>query len=94
MITGEQVKTARKLLGWSQVQLAMKTRLGKTTVCLFEKGERRLSTRTQAEIRYAFAAAGLELPKFEPPRQKAERHAEERETITPEERPGSDFGRR
>jgi transcriptional regulator with XRE-family HTH domain len=41
MITGEQVKAARKLLGWSQMLLALEASLDQTTVAKFERGESR-----------------------------------------------------
>jgi ribosome-binding protein aMBF1 (putative translation factor) len=43
MITGEQVKTARNLLGWSQLKLAMKikTQLNDTAVGEVENEQRR-----------------------------------------------------
>jgi transcriptional regulator with XRE-family HTH domain len=41
MITGEQVKAARKLLSWSLVRLASKSGLSDTTIAKFERGESR-----------------------------------------------------
>jgi transcriptional regulator with XRE-family HTH domain len=43
MITGEQVKAARELLGWSHVRLAGKSGLSDATVAKFERGEMPLS---------------------------------------------------
>jgi len=45
VITGEQVKKARKLLGWSQEDLAAHAGLSGATVGAFERG-RRLSEHT------------------------------------------------
>jgi predicted transcriptional regulator len=39
MITGEQVRAARKLLSWSQLTLALEAGLNQTTVVKFERGE-------------------------------------------------------
>jgi ribosome-binding protein aMBF1 (putative translation factor) len=37
MITGEQVKAARKLLGWSQLELAYRAQAPQSLICTFEK---------------------------------------------------------
>jgi ribosome-binding protein aMBF1 (putative translation factor) len=39
MITGEQVKAARKLLGWSQARLSSKSGFGDSTIAKFERGK-------------------------------------------------------
>jgi len=62
MITGEQVKAARKFLGWSQLKLAMKikTQLNDTAVREFETEQRPLSPKNLELVKHALEAAGLE----------------------------------
>jgi transcriptional regulator with XRE-family HTH domain len=60
IITGEQVKAARKLLGWSHVRLAGKSGLSDTTVAKFERGESRPSVLSVTTLRRALEAAGVE----------------------------------
>ena len=43
MITGEQVKAARALLGWSQMKLADEAGLNASTIVKMETGNGRLS---------------------------------------------------
>jgi transcriptional regulator with XRE-family HTH domain len=43
MITGEQVKTARELLGWSRAQLAREAGMTVTAIAEFENGKKRLA---------------------------------------------------
>jgi transcriptional regulator with XRE-family HTH domain len=60
MITGEQVKFARKLLGWSQMALALEAGASQRTVMRFERGESRAKGLTISAIRRALEAAGVE----------------------------------
>jgi transcriptional regulator with XRE-family HTH domain len=60
MITGEQVKAARKLLGWSQVRLSSRSGFGDSTISQFERGEIRPSVLSVTTIRRALEAAGVE----------------------------------
>jgi transcriptional regulator with XRE-family HTH domain len=60
MITGEQVKAARKLLGWSQMTLAFEAGINQTTVAKFERGESRAEERTVSTIKRTLEGAGVE----------------------------------
>jgi transcriptional regulator with XRE-family HTH domain len=60
VITGEQVKFARKLLGWSQMALALEAGASQRTVMRFERGESRAKGRTISAIQRALEAAGVE----------------------------------
>jgi transcriptional regulator with XRE-family HTH domain len=60
MITGEQVKAARKLLGWSQVRLASQSGFADATLAKFERGEIRPSVLGLTTIKRALEAAGVE----------------------------------
>ena len=68
MITREQVKAARKLLGWSQIKLADEAGIDLMTVTRFEAGER-YGVAT-ASIIQAILQCGVEFPLGEPPRLK------------------------
>lgn len=59
-LTPMQIKTARTLLDWHQVDLAERTGLSKVTISLIER--RRCSPRvdTMAKIEAAFEEAGIE----------------------------------
>ena len=61
MITREQVRAARRLLGWSQVRLAGRSALCESTVAKFEAGAQRLPSPSLEAIRHALEAAGVEL---------------------------------
>jgi transcriptional regulator with XRE-family HTH domain len=78
MITGEQVKAARKLLGWSQMTLALEANVEQSTIAKFERGESRAGERTVSAIRRALEAAGVEFPGGEPPRLAARPEDRER----------------
>jgi transcriptional regulator with XRE-family HTH domain len=60
MITGEQVKAARKLLRWSQIKLADEAGIDLMTVTRFEAGER-YGVAT-ASIIQAILQCGVEFP--------------------------------
>jgi transcriptional regulator with XRE-family HTH domain len=60
MITGEQVKVARKLLGWSQQVLAGHVGVSEAVISSFERGRRVASEWIFREIRAALEAAGVE----------------------------------
>jgi transcriptional regulator with XRE-family HTH domain len=66
MITGEQVKAARTLLGWSQVRLSSKSGFGDSTIAIFERGEMPLSVLSVSTIKRTLEDAGVEFPKGEP----------------------------
>ena len=69
MITSEQVKAARKLLGWSQTDLTIQADVGKTTIHKLENGEA-IGGHMVKLIEGAFRAAGVEFPEGEQPRLK------------------------
>lgn len=59
-ITGDQVRTARSILGWKQSELASTARLSTTTISHFENGTRQLSNATVSEIRFVLESVGIE----------------------------------
>jgi transcriptional regulator with XRE-family HTH domain len=67
MITGEQVKAARKLLGWSQEALAFESGLNQSTVAHFETGKSRPSVLSVTTVQRALEAAGVEFTNGEHP---------------------------
>jgi transcriptional regulator with XRE-family HTH domain len=66
LITGEQVKAARKLLGWSQMTLGFEAGTNQQTVLKFERGESRPSVLSVSKIKRTFEGAGVEFTEFEP----------------------------
>jgi transcriptional regulator with XRE-family HTH domain len=60
MITGEQVRDARKLLGWSQMTLALEASVDQSTVVKFETGKSRPSVLSVSTIKRTLEAAGIE----------------------------------
>ena len=61
MMTVEQLRAARSLLGWSQSELAAKAGLSLPTVKRLEGGfGPRVSDDAQAKLRRAIEAAGIE----------------------------------
>jgi transcriptional regulator with XRE-family HTH domain len=66
MITGEQIKAARKLLGWSQMTLALEAGLEQSTVANFETGKTRPSVLSVSSIKRALEGAGVEFTHGEP----------------------------
>jgi transcriptional regulator with XRE-family HTH domain len=59
-ITGQQVKAARALLGWTQDRLAGETGVSASTVGTFESGKRRLAAPSIAMIQRALEVEGVE----------------------------------
>jgi ribosome-binding protein aMBF1 (putative translation factor) len=59
-ITPAECKAARKLVGWSQRDLATKLLLDKSAIRKFESRERLPWTLDLVELRRLFEAAGLE----------------------------------
>ena len=55
-----QCKAARALLGWSQSDLAVASKVGKQTLADFERGARTPYDRTLRDIREALEEAGVE----------------------------------
>jgi transcriptional regulator with XRE-family HTH domain len=70
MITGEQIKAARNLLGWSQLKLAIKAQLNDTAVRKFEKGQRLLSPKDLDLATRVLEAAGVEFARGKQPKVK------------------------
>jgi transcriptional regulator with XRE-family HTH domain len=59
-ITGQQVKAARALLGWSQEKMAAKADLDTRTVANLEGGNAQPSVRSVRKIQRALEEAGVE----------------------------------
>jgi transcriptional regulator with XRE-family HTH domain len=66
MITGEQVKAARKLLGWSQLTLSLEASVATSTVINFETGKSRPSVLSVSTIKRSLEGAGVEFTGGEP----------------------------
>jgi transcriptional regulator with XRE-family HTH domain len=60
VISADQLKQARKLLGWSFATLAEKCGIGSTTLRSFEIGKHRPSPFRALAIQRALEAAGIE----------------------------------
>jgi len=60
MISADQAREARKLLGWTRITLASKCQTGATTIRLFEIGKRRPRPFRVLAIRRTLEAAGVE----------------------------------
>jgi transcriptional regulator with XRE-family HTH domain len=59
MITCEQVRPAQKLLGWSQMALALEAGLNQATVAKFESAEGRSSVLSASTVRRTLEGAGV-----------------------------------
>ena len=73
MITGEQVRTARDLLGWSPKQLADKVALSVKTLEAFEDGRERLIMVHKQVLRDVLERAGARFVDGKPVRLKMRR---------------------
>jgi ribosome-binding protein aMBF1 (putative translation factor) len=71
MITGEQVKAARKQLGWSQMKLAWEANIDPSIIGKFEIGKKPPSVLSLQTIKRALEYAGVDFHEGEPPRLKA-----------------------
>jgi transcriptional regulator with XRE-family HTH domain len=60
MITGDQVRAARRLLGWTLFQAAVRARVSESTVGKFETGAHRPLDLRIIAIQRALEAAGVE----------------------------------
>jgi ribosome-binding protein aMBF1 (putative translation factor) len=60
MITPKQCRMARVAVGWTTRQLATEAEVGEATVKRFERGAVSANRSTNAAIRRAFEAAGVE----------------------------------
>jgi DNA-binding XRE family transcriptional regulator len=63
MITSEQMKAARALLGWSDVKLAREAGLAPSTIINFELGTRNPPIVSMLAIESTLKAAGVEFPR-------------------------------
>lgn len=59
IITAEQCRAARALLGWSQDELVIASKVTKSTIANFENGKRQPFDRTLVDIRAALEKAGV-----------------------------------
>ena len=59
-ITVEQIKEARKLLGWSQFRLAVRSTVDVTRINHFERGMCALSHSQLDQIRSSLEASGID----------------------------------
>ena len=58
-LTPEQMKAARELLGWSQMDVANRVGLTEWVIGFFERGERLIRARYLRRVRSMFEAAGV-----------------------------------
>jgi ribosome-binding protein aMBF1 (putative translation factor) len=58
-LTPQQMKAARELLGWSQMDVANRVGLTEWVVGFFERGERLIRARYLRRMRSIFEAAGV-----------------------------------
>ena len=65
MITADQIKSARKLLGWSQMALSLEANVHQSTIAGFETGKIRPSVPSVATIKGVLERAGVEFPEGE-----------------------------
>ncbi len=61
IITPQQSRAARGLLGWTQSQLSDQSHVGMKTIADFERGARMPQFRTLNDIARSFDLAGVEL---------------------------------
>ena len=63
MITGEQIREARRLKNWSVAELAKRTKMSPASIerALATEGEIVMTIAHEAAFRRAFAVAGIEL---------------------------------
>jgi hypothetical protein len=61
MITADQMKAARSLVGWSDVKLVHEAGLDPSTIINFELGTRRSSVTSSAGDTFKYAGAGADL---------------------------------
>jgi transcriptional regulator with XRE-family HTH domain len=60
VITGEQIRTARELLGWTPYRLAPRAGISHTLLRKFEKGARTIDDVRAARLKVALEEAGIE----------------------------------
>jgi transcriptional regulator with XRE-family HTH domain len=61
MITPEQSRAARALIGWTQTELAAASNLSMSTIRDFERGQRVPTVNNLAAIRRALEEAGIKI---------------------------------
>ncbi|MCE3246651.1 MAG: transcriptional regulator, partial [Geminicoccaceae bacterium] len=59
-VTGEQIRRARELLGWTPYRLAPRAGIGHTLLRQFERGARPIDAESAARLRAALEEAGVE----------------------------------
>lgn len=62
MITGDQVSSARKLLGWTREALAEHAHVARSAVTICERGKNEQSEMVVDAIQDALERAGVEFP--------------------------------
>jgi transcriptional regulator with XRE-family HTH domain len=62
MITGDQVSSARKLLGWTREVLAERAHVARSAVAVCERGKNEQSEMVVDAIQDALERAGVEFP--------------------------------
>jgi ribosome-binding protein aMBF1 (putative translation factor) len=67
VITGEQVKAARKLLGWSRDRLGPKAGMNTSCLGLIENGKREMRPDESERLLAALESAGVEFTNGEAP---------------------------
>jgi len=67
ILSPEQCRAARALLGWSQATLAMTAKVAKQTLADFERGARTPYRRTLIDIQSALEAEGVEFTNGDAP---------------------------
>ena len=60
VITGDQIRRARELLGWTPYRLAPRAGIGHTLLRQFEKGARPIDAESAARLRAALEEAGVD----------------------------------
>jgi transcriptional regulator with XRE-family HTH domain len=66
MISGVQARTARKLLGWSLQDVAIRMVVGDNILVAFERRKRLPLALDRTKLRLAFEAAGVEFADADP----------------------------
>jgi transcriptional regulator with XRE-family HTH domain len=66
MISGVQARTARKLLGWSLQDVAIRMVVGDNILVAFERRKRLPLALDRTKLRLAFEAAGVEFTDADP----------------------------
>ena len=67
MLSANQLRAARGLLGWSQTDLSTAAKVGRATIADFESGKREPYVRTLDVLRSALEAAGVEFTNGDQP---------------------------